>query len=186
MDLETSYNGFLSSVFALAIAILFLALLFTIFWYPGEDEVECPSPTGGEETKVVKVPKYPQPASIAFLILIYVLDILILYPCTQDGLENEFHWLYVCAANVGALVHILAAIGWSSIERNWLTAEARYALWFNKYWSCYYWSFILTGIAVGLPIFYKSVWGLFNIILRVVLTMCGAICNAYAPFKAWY
>lgn len=187
MDINTSYVTILSTVLAVQILLLLPCFLLAVFRPPDEIEVEFPPPPGysGTERRKVDVPKYPSCSKLFFLIAIYVFDIVMIYPYTRNGLVSEHSILFVLVGVVSLTFQVLAAIGWSGIKTSWLAAERSYGLWHSKAWTCYYMSFILTGVAIALPLLYKGIWFLIDFTVAIAPTSWTAIYNAYAPLKFW-
>jgi hypothetical protein len=185
MDLESTYSAILSTILAIKISLLVPLFLLTAILPPLCTEVECPAPKGDTGTKTLDIPDYPSPKSLAFLIAVYFFDILLLYPYTPDGANTPYDSSFRIVGVIGILLQTMSAIGWAGIEPNWDTAEALYGLWFNKFWSWYYMSFILVGIAIGLPLIYKAMWWCGELTVLIAPMTWKAICNAYAPLKVW-
>jgi hypothetical protein len=187
MDISTSYFTILSSILAFETILLFPCFLFTAILPPDEIDVEFPPPEGysGTERKTVTVPKYPSCSEIGFLIALYIFDIILLYPYTREGVTNEPRFLYFVISIVCLGIQTLAAIGWSGIKMSWLAAERGYGLWYSKAWTCYYMSFILTGIAIGLPFLYRGIWIIVMFAISFAPTAWRAIYNAYRLLKFW-
>jgi hypothetical protein len=204
--LATSYYDFLSAVLALKLFVLLFILLFVIVRRPVLKKVACldPPPLLLGKTylwsnlklvglpavecprKVIDVPKYPPAESIAFLISIYAFDIIMLYPYTKEGSTRKLPSVFFLATIVGSILQTTSAVGWSCVEANWRSVERRYALWHNRPWSCYSWSFILTGMAIGVPLVYQSVWMVGNfVVINILPVLLAAGLNAVAPFKFW-
>lgn len=187
MDISTAYLTILSTVLAVKTVLLFVCFVFTAFLPPDEIEVEFPPPEGysGTERKTVEVPEYPSCQAIGFLILVYVYDIIMIYPYTRKGSESEHSLVYLLVGIVSLGIQTMAAIGWSGITPSWLAAERHYGLWHSKIWSCYYMSFILTGVAIGLPLLYRGMWLIITFTITVAPTVWRAIYEAYRPLKFW-
>lgn len=187
MDISTSYLTILSSVLAVETLLLFPCFLLVALRPPNEIGVEFPPPPGysGTEQRTVNVPKYPSCSKLFFLIAIYVFDIVMIYPYTRNGLVSKHSKLYLLVGIVTLAFQVFAAIGWSGIKTSWLAAERSYGLWYSKAWTSYYMSFILTGVAIGLPLLYKGIWFLIDLTIAIAPTSWAAIYNAYAPLKFW-
>lgn len=187
MDISTAYLTILSTVLAVKIVLLVLLFVITTFLPPDEIEVEFPPPEGysGTERKTVEVPEYPSCQALGFLILVYIYDIIMIYPYTRKGSESEHSLVYLLVGIVSLGIQTMAAIGWSGITSSWLAAERHYGLWYSKTWSCYYLTFILTGFAIGLPLLYKGMWLVITFTITSGPTVWRAIYEAYRPLKCW-
>jgi len=187
MDISTSYLTILSTALAVETLLLLPCFLLAVFLHPDEIEVEFPPPSGysGTESRTVDVPEYPSSPKLFFLIAIYVFDIVMIYPYTRNGLVSEHSILYLLVGIMSLAFQVMAAIGWGGIKTSWLAAERSYGLWYSKAWTCYYMSFILTGVAIGLPLLYKAIWFLIDFTMAIAPTLWTAIYNAYAPLKFW-
>lgn len=187
MDISTSYLTILSTVLAAETLLLLPCFLLAAILPPGEIEVEFPPPRGysGNEKRTVGVPKYPSSLNLFFLIAIYLFDIVMIYPHTQSGLVSEHSILHLLVGIVSLTFQVMAAVGWGGIKTSWLAAEKGYGLWHSKAWTCYYMSFILNGLAIGLPLLYKGIWFLIAFTMASAPISWTAIYNAYAPLKFW-
>jgi hypothetical protein len=187
MDVSTAYLTILSTVLAVETLVLLPCFLLAAILPPDEIEAEFPPPPGysGTENRTVDVPEYPSSLNFLSLIAIYVFDIIMIYPYTQNGLVIEHSILYQLIGIVSLTFQAMAAVGWSGIKTSWLAAEKGYALWYSKAWTCYYMSFILTGVAIGLPLLYKGIWFVIDFTIAIAPTSWIAIYNAYAPLKFW-
>jgi hypothetical protein len=183
MDIGPSYFTILSRLLAIKTTILFLLCLVVAIIPPANVEVEFPPPASYSvvERKIVNVPKYPSFREVGFLVIIYFSDIIFLYPFTYEGsaTKNNIIIFLVGIAFLG--LQIMAAVGWSGIQTSWLAAERKYGLWHSLAWSSYYMSFILTGVAIGLPLLYRAVWEVILFIIAVASTTWKALSYAYAP-----
>ena len=187
MDICGSYLSILSTILAFKILLLAPCFFITAILPPNESEVEFPPPEGysGTERKCINVPKSPGFQALGFLILVYLFDIIMLYPYTHKGSGSEHSLVYLLAGIASLGIQTMAAIGWSGIKASWLAAERNYGLWHSTTWSCYYWSFILTGIAIGLPLLYKGIWVVISFTITFAPTVWRAIYEAYMPLKFW-
>jgi hypothetical protein len=193
MDLDVAYHTvFTKIVLFQAVAILPL-LLFTIPCPPADVKAEFPPPYGLPDTRsrVISVPRYPTFLDLGFLLVIYFLDIIFLHPYTKEGgfligesnsaVVSGFFWV-----GSGALVlQFLAACAWSGIRTNWVAAERRHGLWHFTPWRVYYSSFILTGLGIGLPMFFKLGWLMISGSVEVFPIAWKILCYQYTSVKAW-
>lgn len=187
MNICTSYSSIISTLLAVETILLLPCFLLAAILPPDEIEVEFPPPEGysGTERKTVKVPEYPSCQELGFLTMVYVFDIIMLYPHTREGIKSEHSFIYLLAGVVCFGIQTMAAIGWSGIKTSWLAAERSYGLWHSKRWSCYYMSFVLTGIVIALPLLYKGLWLTITFTVASAPTVWRAVCEAYKPLKFW-
>jgi hypothetical protein len=194
MDLDVAYHSVFSKIVLFqALAILPLSLL-KIPLPPAKVIQGFPSPSGlpNARAKIIEVPMSPTSRDLAFLLTIYILDVIFLYPYTKEGrllLEETnstiislFFW-----AGSGALVlQFLAACAWSGIQTDWIAAERRHGLWHFTPWKIYYCSFILTGLGIGLPMLFKLGWTIILLAIEVLPIVCNIFSHQFAPIKAWW
>jgi hypothetical protein len=182
--LFTSYCGFISAALALESFILVFIMLFVRHWGPEFMPVECPEPNPAKNrsTKVAYPPTYPPEQSIQFLISVYILDILVLYPYTKEGSTMDLHWTFLPAGILVGILQARSAIRWGRAEVIWKNISRRLALWNSRPWCWYYWSFIITSIGVVVPLLFQGIWMAHKIGIQIAPVLWGALCNAYSPF----
>jgi len=188
MDTTTAYFTLFSTLLALKILILFPLCLYTTVRPPQDDEVEFPPPPGycGSERKTVQVPKYPSCPDLLFLILVYAMDIVFMYPATRRGVEVELNSALIAFLGGALGLQAAAAVGWSGISMSWLAAEKKYGLWHSKAWSAYYLSFILVGVGIGLPLLFIWTWHIGKYTIVIAPTVGKAFYDAFAPLPQIY
>lgn len=189
MDMNTAYFTLLSRALAIHSIVLVPFCVFSAIRPPHLIEVEFPPPLGHsrDERRAVKVPRYPPCQSVAFLIAVYLCDVFFIYPFTREGTvkDDSFHFILRIIGTIGLVIHVLAAIGWSNIRPNWLAAERNYGLWYSKIWKAYYMSFIVTGVAIMIPLFYLGLWHLGATAFNLVPIIGRAMYQAYLPLNAF-
>lgn len=187
MDIGPSYFTIFSRLLAAKVALLCLLSLVVAVIPPENVEIEFPPPDGysGAERRTVEVPKYPSFRQVGFLVIIYIFDIIFLYPFTYEGGSNKRNIIVFLAGNAFLVLQTVAAVGWSGIRTSWLAAENGYGLWHNPAWSAYYMSFILTGVAIGLSLLYKALWEVIIFTIVVAPTVWEAFYHAYTPLIFW-
>jgi len=188
VDVAAAFADLLSQVLAMKITILLILFVFTLVRHPKDVEIEFPAPSGtkyelADKVKRVKIPQYPKWIDITFLILIYLLDIALLYPYTLKNGEWTNHLLLLLLSVVVFPVQVGAAHGWSCMSPSWIAAQRRHALWHNKAWKIYYMSFILTGLAIGLLIIGKGVAFFIFEVLGMLPGIWRAQSHAFSPLK---
>ena len=184
MDTPTAYFTIFSTFLAIKVLILAPLCLYTAMFPPRDEEVEFPPPQGysSMETKKVEVPKYPAFSDLLFLLLVYVLDIIFIYPLTRSGGEApSFHPVFIASKSLALGIQVVAAIGWSGIGVSWLAAEKKYGLWHSKTWALYYHSFILVGVGMGVPLLFNLLWYIVEYSLASAPTIAKAFYEAYQP-----
>ena len=176
----------LSKLLAIQSLALLPFFLFTAIFPPNTVPTEFPPPLGysGDERKIVHIPCYPSAYEFGFLIAVYISGIVFLYPFTKNAADNGCP-LVLYLGIFALMVQIIAAVGWSGIEPNWLAAGHQYGLWHSKIWSGYYMSFIITGALIGISLLSLGVSYVWTATLTVVPIAKDALRNAYAPFIAW-
>jgi len=188
MDTTTAYFTLFSTLLALKILILFPLCLYTMIVPPQDEEVEFPPPPGysGTERKTIEVPKYPSFSDLLFLILVYAMDIVFIYPATRHGNEAQLNPALTAFLGGALALQAAAAVGWSGISMSWLAAEKKYGLWHYKTWSAYYMSFILVGVGIGLPLLFIWTWHVGTYAIVIAPTVGKAFYDAYAPLPYLY
>ncbi len=191
--MDFAYHTIFSKVVLFqAVAILPL-LLYTIPYPPEEVKAEFPPPDGfsGTERRVLSVPKHPSIVDLGFLLIIYLIDIVFLHPFTIEGRlfyeENgsTLVWWVFKAGSVALVVQFLAACSWSGVRTSWVSAERRHGLWHFTPWAIYYTSFILTGLGIGLPLFFKLGWLLISLIIEVSPVAWKIFSYQCTSLKVW-
>jgi len=184
MDINASYFTLVSSTLAVQTIVLVPFFLYSLFFPPCAVEVEFPPPAecSVKETKKVYIPNYPSCLEYLFLIAVYLLDIIFLYPFTRAGSEIA-NWISSLVSLVVLFLQMSLAIGWGGTDASWLAAEKKLGLWSNKAWSCYYMDFISTSVAIGVPLGYEVSWMVVRFVVGVTPSVWMALCQAYAPFK---
>jgi hypothetical protein len=187
MDIIFSYSTVLSTCLAVKIVLLCLLCLVVVVVPPVNIEVEFPPPTGYSRAvrKTVEVPKYPSLRDLIFLVIVYIFDIIFIYPLTYEGAATKKNIIIVLVAATFLTFHLIASASWSGIETSWLSAEKKFGLWHSPAWSIYYMSFILTGVAIGLPFLYVIIWGVIIFVDAITPNMGKALYQAYAPLIFW-
>ena len=187
MDVGTVWFTILSRLLALQSIVLIPFLLFAAIRPPSYVEVEFPPPLGcsSNERKIVKVPRYPSFLSLAILIVFDLSDIIFIYPFTEEGIAkaDSLPVAFRLVGIVGLVIHVIMAVGWSSVEPNWQAAEYKYGLWFSRDWTVYYMSFIVTATAIGIPLFLLALWLIIDAAIGLVPILGRAMYEAYAPLK---
>jgi hypothetical protein len=187
MDTSTAYFTLLSTILAIKVLLLLPLCLFVLVLPAPEIEVEFPPPPGysGTERRTVKVPTYPSFSSLLFLSIVYTVDIILVYPFTRHGNECQPSPLQMTLMIGGLGIQTMAAVGWSGISSSWLSAEKKYGLWHSWAWGCYYLSFILVGVTIGLPLFYMALWHVGEYMTLIAPTVWDAFYHAFAPIYSF-
>jgi hypothetical protein len=168
MDINTSYYTVLTRILAVKTIALVPLYIYTKIVPPPKANVEFPSPLATvPERKTVSVPRYPSSSDLRFLLTTYNLDIIILYPYTRAGSSwqaslDRSHTrdmllllgLLLCGWGY-FFFRVSSAVGWSGIRPNWAAAERKHGLWNYPAWSCYYMSYIISGIFIGIGLGFK-------------------------------
>src|SRR5438552_12537104 len=117
-DIGPLYFTVFSIVLAAEIIVLFLCCLITFILPPNDHQVEFPPPPGysGMERRKVEVPDYPSSLELAYLIAVYALDIILIYPYTREGSASQHDTLYRLAGIVIFGIQVTSAVGWNGIK----------------------------------------------------------------------
>jgi|SRR5277367_695616 len=188
MDTTTAYFTLFSTLLALKTLILLPLCLYTLILPPRTEEVEFPPPAGysGSERKTVEVPKYPSFSDLFFLVIVYAMDIVFIYPATRHGIEIQPNSALIAVLGGAIGLQAIAAVGWSGISMSWLAAEKKYGLWHSKAWSAYYMSFILVGVGIGLPLLSIWTWHVWKYTIVIAPIVGKAFYDAYEPLPHLY
>src|SRR5271156_4166918 len=190
VDVAAAFALLLSEGLAIQITVLLILFLFTLVRIPKDVEIEFPAPTGikhqplTEKARPVEVPQYPTCRDISFLILLYLVDIVLLYPYTLESREERNLLLLQLVSIVVFPLQVAAAHGWGSISPSWLAAQRRHGLWHSNAWRLYYMSFILTGVAIGLLIMGRGIALIILQLIALLPAIWRAQCHAFLPLKS--
>jgi hypothetical protein len=189
MSLSIEYCSAVTKILACQTIILLISSILTLILPPGRKNVKFPAPSGTSTIteKAVSVPKYPSTRDLSFLLLLYILDIIFIYPFTLDvnasvslTRGSTILVVFFLAGNIFLIFQANMARGWLRMERNWIAAEKNYGLWHSKAWSAYYLSFIITGTALGLI----SLWQIAQYLVIISLEIGPVIWIAlYSEFE---
>jgi hypothetical protein len=189
-DLSSNYCSALTKILACQTIMLLVFSSFTLLFPPGQADVKFPTPSGTSTMteKTVSVAKYPSTRDLSSLLLLYILDIIFIYPFTLDinatvslTRGSNILAIFFLAGNIFLLFQANMARGWCRMERTWVAAERNHGLWHYKAWSVYYLSFIVTGTAVGLV----SVWQIAQYLVKIVLEIGPVIWTALYSEYVW-
>ena len=183
MDILASFYTILSTVLAFQLLILFPLVIFLLFFPPGYIQAEFPAPQGHKETgtRIINVQKYPAARDIVLLIVIFLADIIFLYPYTQSGSLVEFSLLHRTTGVVFFCVQVAAAVGWSSLRGDWLAGERNFGLWGSKTWTVYYMTFILNSLACEGPMVFVGIRSCGEFVISQIPFIWHAFYHAYKP-----
>jgi len=165
--------------------ISLLLVLYSLIFPPDYIEVEFRAPKGYREsgTRIINVLAHPAAKDVAFLFIIFVADIVLIYPYTVTGSKFEISWVSRLGGILILGLQFTAALGWCGIRADWLAGSRNFGLWKNASWAAYYSAFILTAFACVGPLIFMGI---------VLLTKCAilrtpnvwmAIYQAYRPLR---
>jgi hypothetical protein len=190
MSLSTDYCSAVTKILACQTIILLIFSILTLILPPGQKNAKFPAPSGTSTIteKTVSVAKYPSTRDLSSLLLLYILDIVFIYPFTLDvnasvslTRGSTILVVFFLAGNIFLIFQANMARGWLRMERNWVAAEKNYGLWYSKAWSAYYLSFIITGTALGLI----SVWQIAQYLVIISLEIGPVIWIALYSEYEW-
>jgi len=183
MDIVTAFCTILSTLLALQLLILFPLAIFLLIFPPGYIQAEFPAPRGYEETgaRIINVQVYPAARDILLLIVIFLADIIFLYPYTRAGSRAEISLLHRTTGVILLCVQFAAAVAWSSIRGDWLAGERNFGLWGSKTWAAYYMTFILNSLACEGPLVFVGCTTCAEFVISQVPLVWYAFYHAYKP-----
>lgn len=187
MDISATYFTILSRSLALQSLILIPIFMFTALFVPKEVAIDFPPPLhySGNDRKIVRVPTYPPAKAVGFLIVVYLGDIICLYPFTQATAEKKDIPIISYFGIIGLILQTMATIGWSGMRPSWLAAQYQHGLWHSKKWTVYYMSFIINGIGIGISVFILGYWLMIRFIMIIMPIIREVFYYAYIPLKFW-
>lgn len=154
MDWLAAYYTGLSTILAIFILILLPLILYSLIFSPDYIEAEFRAPKGYREsgTRIINVLAHPADKDLAFLLVVFVVDILLIYPYTLSGSQSDISSISKIGGTIILEIQLMAAVGWCGIQSDWIAGSRNFGLWKISSWAGYYMAFILTTFACAGPV----------------------------------
>jgi len=183
MDSLTSYYTALSTLLALLTPIFILIILYCLIFPPHYIEARFRAPKGYPKSgpRIINVLAHPAANDVAFLFIICVADIALIFPYTITGSTFEISWVWRIGGILILGLQFTAAVGWCGIQSDWLAGSRNFGLWKSASWAAYYSVFILTAFVCVGPLIFMGLDLLIKWAISRTPNVWMAIYEAYRP-----